>query len=160
MVDLESLVERAAALGRINTRTRALRWLRAVAGILADWGGDRARRALAEALPAEVLRGTGSGGATWEKARAGVGPMGETAAPIEEAARRARQPDPGKAALTFRALAGLIKEQLTPEQAEAVSAGLPAPAAALFEAASTEAPWGYRLPPQSYARPDRVGPHH
>jgi len=154
MATYQELRDRVVKLARLYPTDLADRWLSAVGSVLADWGGDAARRALG-ALPAEVLRGSGL---SWQRAVEQCGELGEDTALAEEVGRRSGEPDPTKIGLNVRLIVGLFKECLTAEQAEALAAALPAPVARVVRETEAQPPWRFRLIPQSYARPARVGP--
>jgi uncharacterized protein (DUF2267 family) len=151
---LDELVHRAYAIGRTESDERALRWLRTIVSILGDWGGSDAKAALKEALPSELFSGAGSSGRSFRAAAEAGGTTDEEAALLVEAGRRVKQPDPGKVGMTIRPLMGLLKERLSATQVDRVAAHLPPAVQRQFRAATTQAPFPYRLIPQSYARPD------
>lgn len=162
MSKFEELVERVARLGRVNPPKRAERWLRAATSLLVDWGGDDARDAARDHLPDELFAGRGSSGESWKDASARVGEGREDCGVYEEAARRAKEPDPAKVAYVLRMTWGVLKEELGPDAAARVGRCLPDAVRAEWDEASTLPPWRYRLLPQSYRRPERIriGHHH
>ena len=68
MADVQQLVRKAQVQGRITSPERGLRWLRAAASILADWGGAEGRSVVQRALPGELLKGKGSKGLSLQAA--------------------------------------------------------------------------------------------
>lgn len=157
MNDLDSLVAKAALVGRIPSASEARRWLSAVASVLADWG-EGAGRGVRDALPPQLFRGKGARGRP-------VGTAGADAALARvalfaEVGRRAGEADPGKVGVALGPLVALVRGALPPKVVQDLLSALPQGVAEVLREASLEAPWEFRLLPQSYARPARTGPPH
>jgi uncharacterized protein (DUF2267 family) len=148
MADLQQLIRKAQVQGRIPSPERALRWMRATTSMLADWGGSTARSLLADALPADLLKGGGSSGRPWDKALAAE--VDETLVLHCEAARRACEQDPGKVSWSLTACLSLIRESLGEDAAGRLASSLPGPVGKTFSEARWSAPWRYRLVPQPF----------
>lgn len=148
MADLQQLIRKAQVQGRIPSPERALRWMRAASSMLADWGGPDAKRLLADALPADLLKGAGSSGRPWEKALREE--VDETLVMHCEAGRRAAEQDPGKVSWSLTACLSLIRESLSDEAASKLASALPAPVGKIFSEAKWQPPWRYRLVPQPF----------
>ncbi len=148
MADVQQLIRKAQVQGRIPSPERALRWMRATASMLGDWGGDTAKKLLAEALPADFLKGAGSSGRPWDKALKEE--ADETLVLHCEAGRRANEQDPGKVSWSLVACLGLIRETLSDDRAEKLASSLPAPVAKIFREARWQPPWRYRIVPQPF----------
>ncbi|MEM7247101.1 MAG: hypothetical protein AAF533_17270, partial [Acidobacteriota bacterium] len=138
------------AVGRIPGRSQALRWLRAVASTVADWGGSEGREALASCLPAKALKGGGSSGRSYAKALEAEGEGGEETVFHVEVGRRVGEQDPGKIAVALRPILGLVRSELGEEQVATLEKVLPEPVAEHFRKSTTDAPWAYRLVPQPF----------
>jgi hypothetical protein len=160
MATYQELRDQVVRRGRLYPASLADRWLGAVASVLADWGGDAARRILTGALPVEVFRGSGTSGRSWKAAVEECGSEGARSALTEEVARRSGELDPVKVGLSVRLIVGLFKQSLSPEQAETLAASLPEPVAQVVRETRAEPPWQFHLIPQSYKRPAKVGPGH
>ncbi len=158
-MEQDELVRTACRVARIEGGESALRWLRATLGILSDWGGSDARRALREVFPSSLLRGAGARGRSYAAVVRSAPDGSEGVRLVLEAARRVREPDPGKVGVTLPPLVGLIKERLGAGRSEQVAAALPPEVAADFRAASAASPWTYGLIAQSYARPSLQRPN-
>lgn len=152
MTLLSEMVTDVRALGRIETDEFALRWLRAAASTLADWGGRPAREALESALPKDLLRGAGTRGRSLPKARRAAGGSAAVAL-VTELGRRSGQEDPGKMAQMASAALGLLERNIPANARESLLAALPPDIAAEVREASVDPIWRYFLIPQSYARP-------
>ena len=159
MKDFRQLVREAQVVGRIPSPEEAERWVRAVASILADWSGE-AGEGVRSSLPRELFHGRGSGGRSHEKTLSESARQGTSSALLDEAGRRAGQPDPGKVGVTLRPLLALLRDALPGAQAAALQEALPPAVGHHLQQATTTAPWAFRLLPQSYARPARTGPPH
>jgi hypothetical protein len=157
--DVDTLCRNASRVARCGTPERALDWLRAVASTLADWGGDRAKAVLEAALPAELFKGRGSSGRSYEKALKDETDAGRDVVLIQEVARRVKEPDPGQVGVSVGPLVGLLKAEMTAAQVDELIVSLPPFVAEDVRRASVRAPWGYGLIPQSYARPTAKRPN-
>jgi len=153
MISIEQLIALATSKGHVSSPAAAARWLRAVVGLLADWGGPDASQVLRGALPGELFQGEGAAGRSFQATVRHAGKESERVALHVEAAARADEVDPAKVAVSLRPILGLIKQQLTARQIETLAAGLPAPCAQELRAANATPPYPYSLIPQSYDRP-------
>lgn len=155
---LAELISQAKLLARVENDERARRWLATTCSILADWGGERAAALLKGALPSECFSGPGSSGRSWSEAEKAAGGDASLAL-VLEAELRSRQPDPRNVAMMLLPLIGLVKREIDkargPSGSEELVAAMPAALQGEIRAASTRAPWAFRLIPQSYARPHR-----
>jgi uncharacterized protein (DUF2267 family) len=156
MSDVDDLVMRAERLGRPGTREMARRWLVVAASILRDAASGDAREVLASALPKELLGGAGSKGHSWSSALSRADGDARQAL-AQEAGHRARQPDPGKVAMTLVPVLALLRAEVEQHggaaAVERLASSLPPAVAEAWRTASAAPPWGYGLIPQSYARP-------
>lgn len=158
MPSLSDLSSAIQVSGRIPDAERAVRFLRAVASALADWSGRPGQRLLKASLPAELLKGTGASGRSWDRARKAAAPDGDAVALHVEVARRAEEPDPGKVAVALQPALALLRDALPKAAVESLAAALPAPVALALRGASGEAPWPAIMVPQSHARPHPEAP--
>ena len=164
MISHDDLIQRARTVSRVEDEERAARWLSVTCSILADWGGPQAADILKDAVPSRCLSGKGSSGRSWAEAEKAAGGDARVAL-VEEAEARSRQPDPRNAAMMLLSLIGLVKAEVESARGtagvDALVASFPASLQPEIRAASTRAPFGYRLIPQSYERPakNKAGTH-
>ena len=149
MADVQQLVRKAQVQGRITSPERGLRWLRATASILSDWGGAEARSALLSGLPSDLLRGGGASGWSMEKARDESDGDVRTALNAE-AGRRVGELDPAKISWSLMGCLSVIREQLDEAATEKLRKALPEELRELVADAKWDPPWRYRLVPQPF----------
>ena len=154
----DELVARARKIARVENDSRAKAWLSATCSILADWGGATAASLLKESVPSSCLSGKGSSGRSWADAEKAAGGDARIAL-MQEAEARTHQPDPRNVAMMLLPLIGLVKLEVEKARGtpgvDALVAAMPAKLQPEIRAASIQAPYAYRLIPQSYARPRR-----
>lgn len=151
MADVQQLVRKAQVQGRITSPERGLRWLRASASILAQWGGAQARDVVERALPSDLLRGQGSKGLSLKAALEEAAGDAGTALNAE-AGRRAGELDPAKVAWSLMGCLSVLREALSEDDLSTLVKSLPEDLRDRLGQAGWNPPWRYRLVPQPFGQ--------